>query len=689
MSDQARVPRVFEQAVAEHRAGRAAEAARLYREVLRCDPKHEQARFLVAALALEAGGLDEAHALLSALLKEQPQNAVYWSNLGETLRRQNNLEQAASALARAVALKPDLAPAHFNLGIVTQELGETTLSRQAFERAVELKPDDARLQRAFAAALVRGAHYERAIGHFQCALLGQPSASLYCEYAACLRNAGRLEAALHAAERAVELEPKSALALHERSAVLVELARFDDAIGSSELALRIEPRSAALHTGLAAALVEVGRLDEGLNAYRAAVSLDERDYLAHSNLVFLLAFQPGVSAQMLLDEARRWAERHAQPLRRSVRDHDNERAPERRLRIGYVSSNFNRHCQALFTLPLLEHHDRRSFELFAYASQLRSDEVTTELVRQFDHWHDISRLTPAAAADLIRGHRIDILVDLTMHMSVTQLLIFAQKPAPIQIAWLAYPGTTGLSSMDYRVTDRHLDPPDQLAQPYAEQSLVMPDTFWCYRAGDAPEVAPLPALGRGYVTFGSLNSFWKLNTATLLLWARVLAELPNSRLLLLAPPGSARARVGATFASAGVAAERLQFADRRPRSDYLKLYREIDVCLDTLPYNGHTTSLDAFYMGVPVVSLVGDTVVGRAGLCHARNLGLPELVADTPDSFVEAAHRLATDLPALAQLRAELRERLQKSPLMDAPRFAANLEAKYREAWRQWCQVAQ
>ncbi|HEX2876621.1 MAG TPA: hypothetical protein VHP33_35465, partial [Polyangiaceae bacterium] len=250
-----------------------------------------------------------------------------------------------------------------------------------------------------------------------------------------------------------------------------------------------------------------------------------------------------------------------------------------------------------------------------------------------------------------------------------------------------YPGTTGLGTMDYRVTDRHLDPPELPSAPYAEESLVLPDTFWCYRAGQGvPEVSPLPALSRGYVTFGSLNAFWKLNLPTLQLWARVLTAVPSSKLLLLAPEGAARARVLEVLRGEAVDEARVEFASRRPRLDYLKLYQRIDVGLDSLPYNGHTTSLDAFFMGVPVVTLVGETVVGRAGLCQARNLGLPELVAETPAAFVAAAVHLATDRDGLARLRAGLRERLQGSPLMDAPRFTANLEAAYRKAWRRWCE---
>jgi predicted O-linked N-acetylglucosamine transferase (SPINDLY family) len=272
-----------------------------------------------------------------------------------------------------------------------------------------------------------------------------------------------------------------------------------------------------------------------------------------------------------------------------------------------------------------------------------------------------------------------------MHMATTQLRIFACKPAPVQIAWLAYPGTTGLPSIDYRITDRYLDPPDRPSDPYSEESLVLPDTFWCYQPGVELPVTDLPARSKGYVTFGCLNSFWKLNDATLRLWATVLERVPGSRFLLLAPEGNARRHVLETLERAGIARARVEFAARRPRAEYLQLYHRIDICLDALPYNGHTTSLDAFWMGVPVLTLVGQTVVGRAGLCQAMNLGLPQLISLTPEAFAESAVNLAGDLVALAELRAGLRKRMENSPLMDAQAFARNLEAKYRESWQRWC----
>jgi predicted O-linked N-acetylglucosamine transferase (SPINDLY family) len=267
-----------------------------------------------------------------------------------------------------------------------------------------------------------------------------------------------------------------------------------------------------------------------------------------------------------------------------------------------------------------------------------------------------------------------------MHMSNGRPLLFARKPAPVQLAYLAYPGTTGLSAMDYRFTDPYLDPPGDSDCWYSERSIRLPESFWCYDPlTSEPEPGELPAKANVHITFGCLNNFCKINDATLALWSQCLDRVPGSRLLLLCPPGSHRQRV---FDRLG---ERVEFSAFLPRSDYLRLYQRIDVGLDTFPYNGHTTSLDSFWMGVPVITRVGQTVVGRAGWSQLCNLGLKELAANDDAEFVRIAAELAGNLSRLAELRSTLRSRMQQSPLMDHQRFTANIENAYREMWRNWC----
>jgi predicted O-linked N-acetylglucosamine transferase (SPINDLY family) len=356
------------------------------------------------------------------------------------------------------------------------------------------------------------------------------------------------------------------------------------------------------------------------------------------------------------------------------------------LRIGYVSADFRIHVASFFTAPLLSQHDHRQFEIFCYANVAHPDELTDRLRSCADGWRSIVALSDQQVADLVRSDQIDILVDLAMHTAGNRLLVFARKPAPVQVTWLAYPGTTGLSAIDYRLTDPYFDPPRLFDDCYSEESFRLPDTFWCYSPlAETPPVNALPALQNGSITFGCLNHFCKINDGVLALWAQVLQAVPQSRLLLLTPRGQARERVLAKLAPAGIAASRLEFADRQPRREYLQQYQRIDLALDPFPCNGGTTTLDAFWMGVPTVTLVGKTVVGRAGWSQLCNLGLQELAAQTPEQYVARAAQLAGDLPRLQELRATLRQRMQQSPLMDAPRFARGVEQAYREMWRRWC----
>jgi predicted O-linked N-acetylglucosamine transferase (SPINDLY family) len=371
-----------------------------------------------------------------------------------------------------------------------------------------------------------------------------------------------------------------------------------------------------------------------------------------------------------------------------IQSHGNSRDPERRLRIGYISPDFRHHATAVGgTFSLLANHDHREFEVYCYSGVLHPDAVTERLRGHADAWRETAGLSHQRLADLVREDRIDILVDLTMHMAGSRLPVFARKPAPIQVAWQAYPGTTGVSTIDYRLTDPFLDPPGQHDAFYTEESVRLPDGFWCYDplAEDLP-VNDLPAMKNGHLTLGCLNNFSKINEGVLALWARVLQAVPASRLLLLAPPGCARERVANTLQEYGIARERVEFTGRLPRMEYLKLHNRIDLGLDPFPYNGHVTSLDAFWMGVPTATLVGERAAGRAGWSQLCNLGLEELAATTPEHYIEIVSGLAGDLERLAGLRRTLRERMRASPLMDGPRFARNVESAYRVMWRKWCE---
>jgi predicted O-linked N-acetylglucosamine transferase (SPINDLY family) len=340
---------------------------------------------------------------------------------------------------------------------------------------------------------------------------------------------------------------------------------------------------------------------------------------------------------------------------------------------------------ARFLLPLLANHDHQAVEVFAYAQVPVPDEMTQRLRSQTDAWRSLVGLSDDQAAELIRQDRIDILVDLAMHTSGNRLLVFARKPAPVQVTYLAYAGSSGLNTMDYRLSDPYLDPPGGDESAYIEQTIRLPDTYWCYRPVVDLPLQPPPSVEKGFVTFGCLNNFCKMNEALLGLWAQALRAVPHSRLLLHAHEGSHRQRVLEYLQREGIERSRVNFAGKMPTEAYFGLYQSIDIALDTYPYGGGTTTCDALWMGVPVVSLAGKTAVSRAGLSILSNIGLPELVASTSEQYVSVAVELANDLRRLQESRSTLRQRMEVSPLMDATNFARGIETAYRRMWRAWC----
>jgi predicted O-linked N-acetylglucosamine transferase (SPINDLY family) len=501
-----------------------------------------------------------------------------------------------------------------------------------------------------------------------------------------LQCKGRFDAAITAYRLAIGLKPDYDDAHYNLAASFMSVGKPDDAIAAYQQAIRFKPDLADAHSNLGNAFKDNGQLDEAIASHRQAIRLEPEKSEVHGNLVLILNYHPAYDAGMIHAELRRWNERHAEPHKKLIRPHHNNRDPSRPLRIGYVSADFYKHASAFFLLPLFRCHDRRQFELFGYSHGNCSDEVTQQMKDHMQHWRTTVGMTDAQAAAQVRQDQIDILVDLKLHTADNHLLLFAQKPAPVQATWLGYPGSTGMDAIDYRLTDPYLDPPGQNDAYYSERSIHLPDTFWCYDPlSGEPSVNAPPCVENGFITFGCLNNFCKINDAVLSLWAGVLQTVSGSRLLLMAPEGSARERVMARLIRDGIGSGRVEFVPKQFRSGYLTTYHRIDISLDTFPYNGHTTSLDSLWMGVPVITLVGATAFGRAGLSQLTNLGLTELVARTPEQYIQIAADLAKDLPRLTELRRTLRPRMQASPLMDAPRFARNVEAAYRQMWRNWC----
>ncbi|HET6324153.1 MAG TPA: tetratricopeptide repeat protein [Planctomycetaceae bacterium] len=678
----------FALGIALQSAGRRREAVAAYERVLDLQPDHADASNNLGSAWDQLGELEQAIAVYRKALKREPERATTLNNLGSALSRCGRVEEAVAVCRRAIELEPDFAAAHNNLGLALTSSRRLDEAVDVLHQAVDLRPDFAEAWYNLANALNKRADFNEATAAYRRALnLRADWAEAHINLGNTLQARSEFEAAVDSYQRALTLEPDHVDALNNLGSAQRDLGRVDEAIAAFHRCIALRPGFHVAHCNLGNVLRDSGQIEEAVDAYRRAVVLCPTDTISHSNLAYAVHFHPRYDGAAILGENLGWHAAHAAGLRGESARHLNDRDPDRRLRIGYVGADFRDHCQSLFTIPLLSRHDHEQFEIVCYANLTRPDAVTQRIRQYADRWRVIAGRSDADVADDIRADQVDILVDLTMHMSNGRPLLFARRPAPVQVAYLAYPGTTGLAEVDYRLTDPYLDLPGESDCDYAEKSLRLPETFWCYDPlTDVPSPGPLPATAAGHITFGCLNNFSKVNATTLQLWSGVLRTVADSRLLLLSPRGGHRARVLGRFRHAGIDSDRIEFAEYLPRPQYLELYRRIDLGLDTVPYNGHTTSLDSFWMGVPVVTRVGRTAVGRAGWSQLSNLALTELAAWNDDDFVTIASGLAHDLRRLTQLRATLRDRMQASPLMDAPRFVRHVEAAYRVIWREWCQ---
>ena len=484
------------------------------------------------------------------------------------------------------------------------------------------------------------------------------------------------------------MTPSSAAADISLADGLQSLGHVEKAAEYYERALEREPGLASALMGLAAVSIAQGDLTEALRRYRRAIELHPNDPIIYQNLLLALHYTSQDPAQLFSAHAE-YERRYAARLVAAYREHSNSRTAERRLRVGYVSADFRRHSVAYFFEPRLAAHDRGEFDITCYAHVGSPDDVTARLQVLSDQWRPIYGWSNEQVAQQIRTDQIDILVDLGGHTN-PRLIVFASKPAPVQVTYLGYPDTTGLSTMDYRITDAWSDPPNSTESFYSERLVRLPSGFQCYQPSyDSPAVGPLPALAAGQVTFASFNALPKVTPYVVAVWARILRAVPESRLFLKASAlrsPAARQRLLGLFEAHGIPAERLELLGQaRSVNDHLDLYNRVDIALDPFPYNGATTTCEALWMGVPVVSIAGQTHVGRVGVSLLQRVGLSSLIADSEEAYVSTAVKLASNTEGLIRLRAGLREQAADSSLMNAAQVTRSLERAYREMWREWC----
>lgn len=600
------------------------------------------------------GRVSLAESLYRELLVADPNDPNALHLMGLLLSQTGRAEEAVSLLVRSVQASPDVAHFRSNLASVLGKLGRLAEAAEHLRRAVRLQPDLAE-------------------GHNNLGVA--------------LESLGQLEEAMRCYHEALRLRPAYAECHANLGNVFQKTGPRHLAIQAYENALAIRPDYRQAQVNLAGALAELGRLDEAIAWYRRASELRPHDPRPHSGLIFTLHNHPDLTPRELFDEHLAWAQRHARPFYPPEPFYPNDPSPQRRLRIGYVSGCFHAHPVTRFFEPILASHDRSGFDVVCYSDVARADAVTDRLMSYGHGWVNVRGQSDERVAARIRQDAIDILVDLHGHMPEHRLLVFARKPAPVQVTYLGYPDTTGLATMDFRITDSQHDPAGLTEHYHTEQLVRLDPCCWCYRPDtDGPDVNGLPALRDGRITFAVLNRLAKVTSPMMRLWSQVLQRTPGSRLMVLLGPGAGdESIVRDLFAAHDIARDRLVLVGRTARAQYLAQYHSVDVALDTFPYNGHTTTCDALWMGVPVVTLVGRTHVARAGLSVLGAVGLERLACRTPDAYVGTAVALAQDVRALARLRETLRARMKASPLCDARVLTTRLEAAYRRVWLQWC----
>jgi protein O-GlcNAc transferase len=608
----------------------------------------------------QAGRVPEAEALYRQVLAVRNDPNVL-NNLGNALAELKKFDEAAAVFRQALAMRPDFAEASYNLGSVLQEAGKVEEAIGAYQQALKLRPDLAEAHINLGNLLGDRERYGEAVEHYN---------------------------------RALATSPNSDSAFYNLGNALQKLGRLDEAVAAYQRAIVLKPDFMLAYNFLGNALRVMGRLDEAIAVSRRAIEIDPAAFGTHSKLVYMLLFHPDYDAKTVYREHEAWDRMHAEPLRQNVLPHENDRDPDRRLRIGFVSPDFMEHPVGRFILPFLANHSRGDFEIVCYSDVRAPDELTAQIRGHVDLWRDVFDVCDEKLAEQIRADRVDILVDLAVHSRGHRLRAFARKPAPLQMTYLGYCGTTGVKTIDYRLSDAYLDPPSTSSGQapasdeslYCEKTICLSACYWCYQARpEAPAVAAPPAASRGYITFGCLNEFSKVSKPALACWGEILKRTPGSKLIMLAPEGSPRWRVREEFSRHGVTADRIEFMVRYRMEKYLDMYNGIDICLDPFPYTGGTTTCDALWMGVPVVSLAGQMATARGGLTILSHIGLAELAASTRERYVEIAAELARDLPRLAELRSGMRERMLHSALMDSQGFARDVEAKFREIWRRHC----
>lgn len=624
--------------------------------------QHEQSieQMLESSLAAQqAGDAQQAERGYRAVLARKPENLDAHYLLGCLLHTVNRNDESAEHLRRALAIAPEMPEIHTNYAIVCRALGRIDEAAEHLREAAKLNVTSPDAHKRLAVLLEEAGRYEEAIDAYARAEAVSPG-----------DRSARDGAARARANLAMDLD--------RRSTDLLKRHEADEAVTLARRAVELEPKQPGYWNNLGAALAARLDLDDGLACYRKALEIRPDFATARSNLLVALHYKPGISPAELFEEHRRFQTDTAAGIERvSITP---KPLTHRRIRVGYVSRFFRQHAVGVFVAPLLRAHDRSRFEITCYSDVCggEADRWTDAMKRCVDHWHDVTTLSDQRLAERIAADGQDLLVDLSGHLTGNRLLAFARRPAPVQATYIGYQDTTGLDAMDYRITDAHADPPG-MTDAFCTEKLVRLPCFFAYLPSEnADAIAPPPSAASGVVTFGSLNNTLKCSSSAIDVWSQILQRVPRSRMMLLVDGhGHIERTIRDAFARRRIAPDRLVLISRRSHGAYLRSYHQIDIALDPTPFSGHTTTCDALWMGAPVITLAGDRYAARMSTSVLMNVGLAELVAGSAEQYVEIAAVLAADSARLTSLRSSMRDRVARSPIVDAVGFTRNLEAAY------------
>jgi len=717
------------------RLGEYTEAEQFCIKAIKLQPQNAGAHYNYGMVLTRLGKFDKAVRSFHKAIDLRPDFAEAYSDLGNACSASGQNRRAIDAYQQAIRLKPDHVNAHIQLGITLQQAGKhdtaleclqralqllQTLDREGsqgiapiaakvyfhignahydrgsfedadmcYRQALQLSPNDAEVHNNLGNALKSQGLPDDAISEYYTAINLDPMfAAAHVNLGVALRDIQHLDEALAILKKATQLNHDMAEGHHNLANVLQDMHRHTEAESSYRHALQLTPDFAEAEVGLGNALLSQGRAPEAIAHFRNATRIDTRHEVAHSCLLFSLNYVHEETPGAIYDEHVKWGQLHAShpPSARF----SNQPDPHRKLRIGYVSPDLRCHSVAFFLKPLLEKHNPGNFEVTCYSEVAHPDETTEYIKSLVNHWRVTTGKSDDAVASMIREDRIDLLIDLAGHTQGNRLPVFGSKPAPVQISWLGYPNTTGVPAIDYRLTDAYADPHGTADMRHTERLIRIPGGFLCYEPPDpCPETGPLPLLSKGHITFGSFNMLAKTNQEIVAHWSSILTALPGSRLIMKTralQDTRVHDRYRKMFNQQGITSDRVDLVSWTPNIfDHMEIYNRVDIALDPYPYNGTTTTCEALWMGVPVITLEGNCHAGRVGSSLLHAIGMPEFIALTEEEYRRLAIGLANNTDQLRLIRANLREQVASSRLCNSEDHASEIELVFRETWNEWC----